>query len=108
MIDLDIPELDIEDLDPDLEIKHKNGVEDEAGGVNLRSYWIWPRRVKLQKLSMISIRRQGSIPHSLTLLYLIYQMNISFSSNTQAAKSRKNQERGREAFEAKVKKFLIS
>ena len=33
MIDLDIPELDIEDLDPDLEDQtQKNGVEDEAGG----------------------------------------------------------------------------
>ena len=33
MIDLDIPELDIEDLDPDLEDQtQKNGVEDESGG----------------------------------------------------------------------------
>ena len=33
MIDLDIPDLDIEDLDPDLEeLGQKNGVEDESGG----------------------------------------------------------------------------
>ena len=33
MIELDIPTLDIEDLDPDLEDQTlKNGVEDESGG----------------------------------------------------------------------------
>ncbi len=111
MIDLDIPELDIEDLDPDLEDQsQKNGVEDESGGA--LTYAVIGSGQGGGKIA----KAFYDLGYKKTVAFNTAQSDLAlldlpdehkfFVEHPGGQGAGKNQERGREAFEAKSQEIF--